>query len=311
MPPKNKDNYTARAMQLAGYLSAAYIALIFLLPANQAIMHHYNWTANEYRVLTLAIAAPSIIVWLVAFWGYSKLQTYAHAIKNTKEGPNFKRLSYGLAWLAWSLPLVTIATYFLNHSTNIWTLNENTSIIIENYITLLVPLIALVIISTAASAMVGNSRLSLNLASARLTMMVFLSIGVVFCFLVFRSLDLTSLNGSSNPYHLPVWLLIITIIIPYLYAWFVGLLAAYEITLFSAGIGGILYRKALLYLAYGLAIIIVSAIASQYIASVVPRSSGIVFNYRLYTLIFFRVLSAAGFILVTIGANRLRKIEEV
>jgi hypothetical protein len=274
-------------------------------------MQHYHWTPNNYKLATASIALLSIVVWFVAFWGYSKLQVYAFAIRKSKEGPHFKRLSAGIMWLAWSLPIVTITTYALSHSVGTWPTFHNNQVIIANYISLIFPLIAFILISTAAFGLIGEDRPSPALLSARITMMVFLVIGVLYCFLVFRSLDLTSLSGSNNPYHLPVWMLIVTIIIPFLYGWFLGFLAAYGITIFSMNIVGLIYKHALLYLSIGLAIIILSAMAIQYVNSVFTYSDTVLYDTRFYLLIMFRIISASGFVLLAIGAHKLMKIEKV
>src|SRR5205807_891103 len=98
---------------------------------------------------------------------------------------------------------------------------------------------------------------------------------------------------------------------PYLYVWFVGLLAAYEITLFSRVTSGVLYRRALRLLAGGLIAVIVSAIAIQYLNGLLPSSGHVVLNYKLLLVWLCRIISGAGFVMITIGASRLKSIEEV
>jgi hypothetical protein len=274
-------------------------------------MGHYHLLPFEYRLVASAIALPSIAVWFVAFWGYGKLYEYSQAIIKSKEGPHFNRMAIGSSWLAWSLPIVMICSFTLTHLSNKWPTFHNTAIIISNYVSLIVPLVALAIISSASSGLIGKARLNLSPKSVRYIMLLFLAVGVAYCFLIFRSLDLTSIASANNPYYLPVWLLILTVIIPYLYAWFIGLLAAYEITQFTINIKGLLYKRALQFLAIGLVVIIVSAIAIQYTSSVFPRTGVLVINERLFLNLALHILSGAGFIIMAIGANRLKKIEEV
>ena len=98
--------------------------------------------------------------------------------------------------------------------------------------------------------------------------------------------------------------MIVSVIIPYLYAWFIGLLAAYEILQFSVNTPGLLYRRALLYLVTGLVAVIVSSIALQYINSVVlPRTGDLLFNYKLLLTLVVRVVSGIGFFVMAIGAT--------
>jgi hypothetical protein len=105
--------------------------------------------------------------------------------------------------------------------------------------------------------------------------------------------------------------MVLSVIVPYLYAWFVGLLAAYEITLFSKHIKGVLYRQALGLLAAGLITIIASFIALQYLNGIQPRVGYLLINYQLVLSSIFRIIGAGGFVMLTIGAARLKKIEDV
>ncbi|PIZ63149.1 hypothetical protein COY17_01230 [Candidatus Saccharibacteria bacterium CG_4_10_14_0_2_um_filter_52_9] len=94
--------------------------------------------------------------------------------------------------------------------------------------------------------------------------------------------DLGSLASAKNPYFLPVWLVVVSVIIPYLYAWFVGLLA-----------------------------VIFSSIALQYLNGIRPSPGYLTLDYRLLLTLIFRILGGAGFVMLIIGAGRLKKIEEV
>jgi len=311
IPTSKSVRETILTMQSCIGLAVLYIVLIFILPTNHVAMHHYNLSEVEYRIVTATIALPTIAVWFAAFWGYSKLREYSQAIKKTKEGPHFRRLGIGCAWLAWSLPLTTISAFILNGMADKWPNFHPSAIIISNYVALVVPFIAFIIISLAARDMVGKSRLNMEHSTARLTMVLFLGGGLLYCGLIFRSLDLTSISSTHNSYFIPVWLMIVSVIIPYLYAWFLGLLAAYEILAFSVNVHGLLYRRALVYLAAGLAAVIISSIALQYVSSVVPRTGDLIFNYKLLLTLAIRIVSGIGFFVMAVGASRLKKIEEV
>lgn len=308
---KQTDSQTTRSLQWCALLSVLYICLIFIMPVNHVTYINHVLTPLQYRFAMAAIAIPTILVWFVAFFGYAKLREYSLKIPESKEGPHFNKLANGCMWLAWSLPVIIISSYFLNHIATRTASFHPTAIIVSNYLALIVPLVAFIIISAAAGGMVSSARPNLNLVSARLTMLAFLATGVAYCFAVFRNLDLASLTSPHNPYYLPVWLMILTIIIPYLYAWFIGLFAVYEITLFTLKVRGLLYRQALLSVAIGLVVIIISSIALQYINSVIPRSGILVFDYRLSLTLLFRIIGGVGFIILATGANRLKKIEEV
>ena len=62
---------------------------------------------------------------------------------------------------------------------------------------------------------------------------------------------------------LPIRVLLITLILPYLISWFVGILAAINVFRFSQTIDGILYRRALRSLVWGIVTLTLFAMAVQ------------------------------------------------
>lgn len=288
-----------------------YTVLIFALPANSITQQKYDLTSFEYRLIMFSLAVPSLLLWFAAFIGYGTLRQYAHALRHTDEGADFLRLSQGCTWLVWSLPISAILAIVFNALANTHPHLHPTAIILQNYASLIFPLIGFTIICLSSHRLLARLKLELRLRNIRLMTVLFIGFGLIYCYLTFQHLDLSSLSSSSNPYYLPLWLLIITIILPFLYTWFIGLIGAAQIALFSRNAVGLLYRRALIYLAIGLVAVIVSSIALQYVNAVIPRVGHLRLDYRLILSIVFRIIGALGFILITIGAHRLKKIEEV
>ncbi|HVI60687.1 MAG TPA: hypothetical protein VM535_00870, partial [Candidatus Saccharimonadales bacterium] len=154
-------------------------------------------------------------------------------------------------------------------------------------------------------------KMRLSVITTRLIMLLFLVAGVVYCYLIFRHFNPMTLGSSDNPYFMPIWLTLLTLIVPFLYAWFVGVLATYEIVAYSRQVRGVLYRQALHLMVAGLVAVIIASIALQYAASIQPPSGRLAINYRLLTNVVFRGTSGAGFVLIALGAIRLKKIEEI
>jgi hypothetical protein len=308
---KETTRLTSSALQHYILLALFYIFLIFLLPASTITMRDYHLSVFEYHIVTFAIALPALVVWLAAFIGYAKLREYAQAIRKTPEGIYFDQLAEGCTWLAWSLPISTIIPTILNAVANKYPGFHASAIIISNYLSLVLPLIGFSVIASASRGLIGNIKVKLSLANARVIILGFLILGVLYCFLTFSRFDLNSLGSTSNPYFLPAWLMVITVTVPYLYAWFMGILGVYEMTLFSKHVRGVLYRQALGFVVGGLLAVILSSVALQYINSVEPRVGHLVFSYKLVLVSLFRIVGGGGFILIALGANRLQKIEEV
>jgi hypothetical protein len=292
-------------------LTLVYALAVLLLPANTATASAYDLSSASYRIILLSIMLPSFIVWFTAFIGYGTLQRYAQSIKGTAEAPYFTQLADGAKWLAWSLPVAALTSIVLNSMGNRFPDFHDTGIILVNYISLILPLIAFFKIGHAVRNLISEKGLEFSIFNARIISILFTIAGMLYCYLTLRNFESTSLLSTNNPYFLPVWLMVLTVIVPYLYMWFIGILAAYQLFIYSKNMQGILYRRALLYVACGLAAVIISSIAIQYLNTVIPRVGHLMIDHRLMLNILFRILAGTGFILLAIGATRLKKIEEV
>lgn len=300
-----------RVMQQVGLLILFYVVLLFLLPVNKASLAAYHINMFQERIINFVITTPSFIVWLAAFMSYAILRQYANSIRRAPEGQHFEKLAKGSHWLAWSLPIAAISALLLNGIANKWTDFQPTAVITTNYISLILPLIGLSIIGAASRGLVSIAGIKHSLSNARFIIILFLAAGVIYCYLTFRHFDLTSLSSTSNPFYLPIWVMAFTVIIPLLYAWFIGFLASYEIVLLSRQVGGVLYRQSLKYLAGGLVTIIGSLIALQYMHGISAHPSHLMLDYGLAFKIVFEVTAGIGFVLLGYGALKLRRFEEV
>lgn len=292
-------------------LTGLYFLLTFILPANKIAMSQYHLSAVQYHVLLFVVVLPAFGIWFAAFYGYTKLRAYARAIHKTAEGDDYQQLATGCGWLAYSLPISALTSIILASIANAQSEFHPTAIILTNYESLLLPLIAFSLLSSSARNLTAKAKLRLTIGRARSIIVVFVLGGVLYCYFTFRQFDLSSISSANNAYYLPVWLALITVIVPYLYSWFIGLLAAYEITLFAQQSKGVLYRQALGYVGFGITAVIVSSIALQYVTSVVPRTGSLSLNTVLAAVYAADTVSAVGYVLIAVGATRLKRIEEV
>src|SRR5699024_709771 len=68
----------------------------------------YHLSVGEYRVLSLLLGVPRIVIWFAALYGHLQLDKYSRGIKRTADGEAFMQITHGLRWLALSLPFTTI-----------------------------------------------------------------------------------------------------------------------------------------------------------------------------------------------------------
>ena len=304
---------TKLAIALKQYLSLAivYLALVFLLPANKIAVRDYHLTSLSYHLLLFVIILPLIGIWFGAFYSYARLQQYTDAIQDTAEAKDFGRLASGFKLLAWGSALTAIFSICVNSLANNYSQLHAAAIIATNYAGLLVPLISFTIIGGAARGLNARVNTAVSDAGTKALMVFFMIIGVIYCFFTFRLLDMHSLSSSLNPYYLPVWLIIISIVIPFLYTWFIGLMAAYEIHVYGGNSSGVLYQRAVRQLSFGVIAVIASSIVVQYLRSVVPRTGHLSLNAVLLIVNISYIFMAVGYIYLSLGSRQLRKIEEV
>ena len=290
---------------------ASYLLLSLLLPANKIAMKNYGLTSLHYHVLLLLVVLPFIGIWFAAFYGFTRLSQYATSIRAANEGADFHRLAVGSGWLTYALPITALVSIILNNIANAHPGFHPPAVIIEGYLSLFLPLIGFTILSTSARKLSARSNLRVTLAAGRGLILIFVSLGVLYCYVAFHNLGTMSLTSTNNAYFLPVWLMVTTMIMPYLYAWFIGLLAAYELILLAKQSKGVIYRQGLRFVGYGIAIVIVSSIAVQYMSSILPRTGSLHLNFVLVYVFVIELLMAGGYSFIALGARRLQRIEEV
>ncbi len=300
-----------RAMVRYGQLAVLYLLLIFALPGNKQVMQLHNLSTYEYHILQLLIGLPLLVVWFTAFYGYSKLEIYTESIRRSPEALGFKRLTQGCTWIAWSLPIHAITSLLSN------TVSDNHSgfgaavIIVGNYVDTLLPVVAFTLIGLASRQLFDQAKITLSGISIRGITTLFLLGGVLYCYLVFRQFSGAGLSSTHNPYHMPIWISVLTLIVPYLYAWFAGLLAVYELIAYGRQVKGVLYRQAVHMLELGLLAMIFGSIAAQFARSAQLSAEHLLFNTPLVFNLIFQFISGLGFVMIALGAMRLKKIEEV
>jgi hypothetical protein len=293
-------------MKWYGLLLLIAVVLVLVLPPPHGLLYELQITQTEFRLAISSLILPFAIIWFSAFYAYNSLRLYATQIQSTKEGNAFKNIANGTGILAWGLAITTILAILFNAITDAFPGFTQALQIINNYISILVPLIGFSFMVNGTHTLNVIAKLRPSLADTRIIIFVFLIIGVFFTHLI-----MDNIIHRQNPYYLSHFLLMLTFVIPYLYAWFIGLLSANEIRLYGQAIKGIIYKKALIQLASGLAIVIISSIATQFISSVFLTSHSLPIGLAFLLTYPVLIIEAVGYGLVAYGALCLKRIEEV
>jgi len=308
---KKSDQSMLYLMRPFFVIAIVYVLLINVLPANEIVMERYNLGHDQYRVLFFLVQLPYMIIWFMAFYSFAKLQRYSNKIQKSPESEDFRTITKGIKYLAFGMPLVSLIAISLNSIAVSSPGFNPTAVIAINYLSLIVPLLAYTTIRKGTHGLADRAKLNFGIIDTRFIMSILVVIGVAYCYFTFRKLNLESLGSADNPYYLPAWIMITTIIMPYLFAWFSGLLAAYEMVLYSRHVQGVLYRQSMRLLSLGIVGIVAGGVGLQYLRTVVPRTGHISINDTLVWAYFIYVVLGIGFSLIIIGAIKLKRIEDV
>jgi hypothetical protein len=286
-------------------LSLLTIALALGLPPDPHAVRELHTSAVAYRVAIAVLLIPYIVIWYTSFYTFSKLRDYTKPLKGTKDGDAFHKITLGMGLLSFSLVIPTTISLLL---TSIAAHHESfkaTSIIIDNYLGLYPGLIAFLVMFNGARQLLRTVKGGSEQIDLRWHAPWFLLLSVVFSHLAIEN------YYHSHPYHLNLNILIVTIIVPYLYGWMVGLLCAYQLRLYARTVKGLMYRQAVRRFANGIAVAIAGSVAIQFVnitlAQRLSKSLGAVLlaDYLLLIVV------AVGLILMALGTKKLKQIEEL
>jgi hypothetical protein len=291
------------------YWYAAFIVLfagITLFPApDKLTLTKYHISSMELKTLQLTIIVFEAVIWYIAFYGYNKLHRYSQLIKAGKEGKQIDKIAQGLLVLSIGLPIAAIVSSALSVIAAHHPSFQAISVIIKNYFGLVFPLLAFILISIGARGLgdVGKTRPRLLLLN--ITMLATVALGVGFCCLI-----VLAHKDLRHTYHMSPELVMITLGIPYIYSWFLGLFAALELHEYSSKVAGILYRKGWNLLIGGLVAIIFISILLQYLTTLSSWLTSLSLGGLLLLLYVLLMLLTGAYIVMALGAKKLMKIEE-
>ncbi len=295
------------------YIFAVLILLytgLSLLPAPDAhTLSQYHLSSLHARILIATIVLPVIAIWLAAMYGFIKLKDYALLIKESRDGRAFNTISTGLLFLAIGSPLASVISAYFKLLVNThpgWLANTT---IINNYVSLLTMVIGLFFIAVGAEQLASLVKKKPSDQEQRNLVLLFILLSSFYSYFIITQPIHNSLN--QRIYYMPNVLVILTLAIPYLYFWYRGLVASYSLYHYQKHVKGQVYKGSLSLVAYGIATVIVTSILVRLLVTISARISNLSLTPLLLIIYGFLIIAAAGYVLIALGAKRLRRIEEV
>lgn len=289
-----------------------YIVLVFSVPVNHLLLKHYNISITALRFIELTYVIPLVLIWSLAFYGYTYVSKYANSISKSKDGVQMTKIGIGIGVLAFGGPLSNIISTVLGAFAQHYIRFVPSSTIIGNYIALIIPLIAFIFIGLGARGLADTVKAYLSYKDMQILAIFLILVGTLFCYLIFHSLPGSlKLGVTAKPiYYLPNWLLLFTIVIPYISVWFYGSLAAMHVKTYYDKVRGSIYKSSLKFLASGIGFIVISYIVIECLTTVSSKLITLKISSLLLIIYPLLILISIGYILIAIGAKKLRKIEE-
>lgn len=286
-------------------LTVIAIGLALGLPPDPQTLQHLHTSTVAYRIAIAALLIPYALIWYASFYAFAKLQEYSRPLTGTKDGKAFHKITIGIGTLAFSLIVPTIISLILNNIAAHHHGFKTTAIITNNYLGLYPGLLAFVLLNNGTRALLHTTHSWARKFDLRLHFIWFLLLSVVFSHLAIEN------SYRDDPYHLSVVLLILTVIVPYLYGWVIGLLSAYNLRLYATAVPGILYKRAIKRFATGITITIIASILIQFVSITITQRLSSSLGAVLLIDYGLLIVVGVGLLLVALGAKRLKKIEEV
>jgi len=288
-----------------GIFALAYLLLTFLPSPNAHTLAKYHLSVIGLRLLDVTLVLPVLVMWFAIFYGYRQMSRYSQAIRDTRDGKPLMNLTRGLMVLALGVPLTSLLSNALKLLARSHHSLDALSTILSQYLGVLYPLLAFIFIGTGSRGLSLISKKRPSYAQANLVALLVIILGVVFCALIAHSH-----RDVRIAYHMSYSLVMLTLAIPYMYVWFLGLLAVVELHIYSKQVAGIVYRRSWRMLALGLGAVIVFDILLQYLGTMSTWLGDLSLSGLLLVLYVLLLGLAASFIVVALGTKKLMKIEE-
>ncbi|HEY2003875.1 MAG TPA: hypothetical protein VGH44_02060 [Candidatus Saccharimonadia bacterium] len=287
-------------------LAVIAVGLALGLPPDPHAVSQLHASQTSYRIAIAVLLIPYVIIWYASFYAFAKLQEYSRPIRHTKDGAAFHILTIGTGTVAFSLVVPTIIAYLLSIITAHYHSFHPAAVIINDYLGLFPGLVAFLLIYNGARMLVSTTDVKTHHPDLRWHAPWFLLLSATFAYLAIQN------QYQSNPYHLNnVWILVATYIVPFLYGWMVGLLAADALSVYAKTVKGLLYKRAVKQLANGIAITVWGSIAIQFVNATLAQR----INHSLVSVLLadygLLIIVLVGLVFMALGTKKLKSLEDI
>jgi hypothetical protein len=268
----------------------------------------YHLSQFHRFALQLTIVVPLIIIWFVALWGAITFRTYANIIQGSPESRGLSLIANGLMWLLVYLVTLSLGGVLLPYfAQTSWV---NTFVVLRNHLPVISSLIGFGLLCLGSLRLRVSTPFRVWTRGALVLVLLMSALAGVFVWLFLMTESPLPRNGVPA-YVLSKETLVFTLVLPYCWSWFLGLLAALNLTRYARRVNGIIYRQAIRDLAWGVAGAVVMVASIQLITLSSRFLTRLELGALLLVVYVLLAICAVGFLLVRSGARKLTRIEVV
>lgn len=271
----------------------------------------FNLTPSRTHFLQLTIVLPVILVWAIAVYGAARFKTYTDKIKKHKDGHALNQIAIGLTILVASL--MTSGVFGVLRA---WAFKNGwlpTYTILSNYLSVSVPLVAFTYMYLGSSKLkkiAGNEETT---STWMVTGLLILVIGAIYIKLLYSYQYRSATPDPSrySSFYMSDFLILLTLILPYLVSWGLGIKACFNIWTYQKDVKGVIYKQSLTRLVVGVLVAVLFSVCVQLLIASSTFLSKAGLGSVLITLYLLIILYSLSYLIIASGARRLDAIEKV
>jgi hypothetical protein len=292
---------------------AIYITLSWITPVKEAVLDHYHITAVQLKLISLSLIIPVAAIWFIAFYGFINFKSYSQIIKDEVDGKGLDKIASGLSILAMGM----VVTSILSAATSYWTATHPehipAGVIVRNLVSVVIAVSAYSLMYKGATILRNTTKTRENSVRRIAFYITYAAFALGYAYLTLNRDDkrIAATELRRGSYYLPDWLIIAAVVVPYLVAWLLGIVAVVNLGDYKHNVKGIIYKEVLAKLSMGIAVVVLAAIGVQILGFISESFLEASLQKILGIIYLLLAFIAAGYVLIAIGAKKLKKLEGI
>lgn len=304
--PQPRKHWTENVLGTVALLAIAFTFFSLTAPIDPETLSRFSITPMQLRMLQLPLILMVLVIWFSLSYGFVRFKSYALTIIKDKDGRAFNLIANALGLLGLQIILPSLLKTILTRLT----FDERLILYISTYLGIVLGLAGYYYLLKGGQDLEKLVKVRRNTGkSLQLAFIVFLALYAACAILLKVSgINTQELNIHATLSFIP-WL--ITILLPTLLSWHLGLMAFLAIYKYKEHVKGIIYENVFSRVTTGIFIVIISSIGIQALGALGSTSQTLGLGSTLVVVYGIIGVFVFGYYKIADGAKNLQVIEEV